>query len=62
MGNISFKGNGRTVPANSFADELTKRVNKCATDMLKQLIQAICCPAHYRAVCIGSVNAVALSL
>jgi hypothetical protein len=45
------------VPANRFADELTKKVKESATGMLKQRIQTIRCPVHYRTARIGPGSA-----
>ena len=45
---LSFKLNGRTIPANRIADELTKQVKKSATDMATRRIQSIRCPIHHQ--------------
>lgn len=45
---LSFKLNGRNIPANRIADELTKQVKKSATDMTTRRITAIRCPVHHQ--------------
>ncbi len=45
---LSFKLNGRTVPANRIADELTKQVKQSATNMVTRRITSIRCPVHHQ--------------
>jgi hypothetical protein len=43
---LTWKFNGRTVPANRVADELTKAVRAKAGDAAKNAIARVRCPVH----------------
>lgn len=45
---MSFKLNGRTIPANRIAAELTNKVKRSATEMATRRIRSIRCPIHHR--------------
>ena len=46
MVKLTWKFNGRTVPANRVADELTKAVRAKAGDAAKDTIARVRCPVH----------------
>jgi hypothetical protein len=45
---LSFKMNGRTIPASRIAEELTKQVQKSATEMVARRASSIRCPVHHQ--------------
>ena len=46
MFKLTWKFNGRTIPANRIADELGKAVRSKATDAAKQAMARVRCPVH----------------
>lgn len=49
MFDLSFKINGRTIPANRVAEELKKNIKKATTSMATRHVESIRCPVHGRA-------------
>ena len=46
MVKLEWKVNGRTVPSNRIADELSKSIRRAATDKVKTAIAAVRCPVN----------------
>lgn len=54
---MSFKLNGRTIPSNCIAAELTKQIQTSATELARRRIQSIRCPVHRQKARVISIGA-----